>query len=116
MVVVEEGSGVAQASLEAQGSAVEKFENALEARGADFEGAWEAVGAERLKAEFRAEEGAGGLLVGVGPFVGGGSEKSKSSFRFDPPGRLGGAAVLGGLKLRSPKPNEIGLGFGTSGF
>lgn len=33
-----EGSGVAQASLEAQGSAVEKPAKAAEAGGADFEG------------------------------------------------------------------------------
>lgn len=39
VAVVEAGSGVAQASLEPHGSAVEKPENAIEAGGADFEGA-----------------------------------------------------------------------------
>ena len=49
--------------------------------------------------------------MGVGSFEGVGSEKSKSSFRFDPARGFDGVAVLGGLKSRLAKPREMLLVF-----
>lgn len=107
-----EGSGVAQASLDAQGSAVEKPEKAAGAGGTNFEGAWEgAAGAERLNAELTSEEAWEGLLVGLDSLVGGGSEKSKRSFKSDAAGAFVEVAVLGGLKSRLPKSRDTGLAF-----
>lgn len=69
-----------------------------------------------MNAEFRVEEAAEGLLVGVGSFAGVGSEKSKRSFTFDPAEGFDGAAALGGLKSRLSKPREMVLVFGARGF
>lgn len=79
---VVEGSGLAQALLEPQGSSLENPENALEltgASGADLGvGCGTGAGAERLKAEFRVEGGGAGFEGMLG-CEGVGSEKSKRS-------------------------------------
>lgn len=64
-----EGSGVAQASLEPHGSAVERLENAFccdVAEVAGFGGPWEVrAGLERLNAEFMLDEVAGAAFGNV---------------------------------------------------
>ena len=115
-LVVEEGSGVAHASLEPQGSSLfEKLGNALLVAvwedaagfGAGCEGA---AGAERLKAELMlvdgadAEVGAWGFL---GALLGGaGSENPKRSFEALVVAGWVGAGVGADAKLKSPKSLE----------
>lgn len=69
------------------------------------------AGEERLKAELTEEEAWEGMVVDLGSLVGGGSEKSKRSFRFDATGLFVEAVVLGGLKSRLPKSRGTGLAF-----
>lgn len=101
-----EGSGVAQALLEPQGSSLENPENALEltgASGADFGVGCETdLGAERLKAESRVEDGGGGFEATVG-CDGAGSEKSKRSFEAPLAADFVTGAVVD-AKLKSPSP------------
>ena len=115
-VVVAEGSGVAHASLEPQGSSLfEKLENALVVAvwvddagfGAACEGA---AGAERLKAELILAEGA---VAGVGAWGffevmtgGAGSENPKRSFEALVAAGWVGAGAGADAKLKSPKSLE----------
>ena len=115
-VVVVDGSGVAQASLEPQASLLfEKLENALVLAGctdaAGFEAGCDgAAGAERLKAELMFTDGVD-AGAGAGAFFGAalggvGSEKSKRSFEALVVAGLVGAGAGEDAKLKSPKSLE----------
>lgn len=103
---VVDGSGVAHALLEPQGSSLEKPENELEltaATGADLGAGCETgAGAERLKAELIFEDGGAGFEAIVG-CDGNGSENSKRSLGAPLAGGLEGGTVVDG-KLKSPGP------------
>lgn len=106
---VAEGSGVAQALSEPQGSSLENPENVLEltaATGADFGAGCETdLGAERLKAESRVEEGGGGFEAMVG-CEGAGSEKLKRSSEAPLATDFVTGAVVD-AKLKSPSPFDV---------
>lgn len=125
--MVAEGSGVAHASLEPQGSSLfEKLENALlvavRADAAGFGAGCEgAAGVERLKAELMfadgADAGAGTWDFLVAVLVGAGSEKPKRSFEALVAG-LVDARAGADAKLKSPKSFEalgVKLAWGTCG-
>ena len=115
-LVVAEGSGVAHASLEPQGSSLfEKLENAVLvafwADGAGFGvGCEGAAGAERLKAELMLAEGADagvGAWGFLGAVMGGaGSENPKRSFEALVVADWIGAGDGADAKLKSPKSLE----------
>ena len=108
------GSGVAHASLEAHGSAVEKVERmdvlpwfVFEAIDVGWEGG---AGAERLNAEFMLDAGEVMFLVdGAGVE----SEKSKRSFRPEVAVGFVARDPVPVAELKSPKPpEELSVGCG----
>ena len=116
-VLVFVGSGVAQASLEPQASALEKpgsaFEVAEEGVTVGLVLLWDGgAGADRLNADFISDDGTGtdetAGSAGAGAFwevrVGSmGSAKSNRSFEAVADAGLVGAAALVDAKLKSPK-------------
>lgn len=107
------GSGVAHASLEPHGSAVEKVEREDVWPwfvGAAIDVGWdEGVGEERLNAEFMFDGGEAMVLVeGAGVD----SEKSNRSFRPEVAADLVAREPVPGAELKSPKPlEELGVGW-----
>ena len=102
----EAGSGVAHASLEAHGSAVEKVENpdvSLWATLEDIDAGGGGIGAERLNAEFMLDGGGLMLLVGGAAVV---SEKSNRSFKPEVAVDFVPRDLVSDAELKAPKPLE----------